>query len=144
MLREGAERFLLESYTFDDRKLRLQAANSCRENTWQTFAELGWLALAVPESAGGLGSGLFEATLVAEAMGRRAVIEPFASTAMLATRVLERCEGASQRQAWLGEIATGSLRMALACWEPQRHYGLSSPGTQARRTTGGFVLSGSK
>ena len=86
MLREGTERYLLESYTFDDRKLSLREPRGCRDEAWQAFAEMGWLALVVPEDAGGLGTGLLEATLVAEAMGRRAVIEPYASSAVLASR----------------------------------------------------------
>ena len=144
MLREGAERFLLESYTFDDRKQSLQSPVGCADAAWQSFADLGWLALAVPEASGGLGAGLFEATVIGEALGRRAVIEPFATSAVLATRIIERCDNDSQREALLGEIATGTLRVALACWEPQRHYDLAAPSTKARRSGEGFVLSGAK
>ena len=49
MLREGAERFLLENYTFDDRSKSLQSPTACNEDAWQSLADLGWLALAVPE-----------------------------------------------------------------------------------------------
>lgn len=144
MLREGAERFLLESYTFDDRKQSLQSPVGCVDTAWQHFADLGWLALAVPEASGGLGAGLVEATIVAEAMGRRAVIEPFATSAVLAVRLLERCGNESQRETLLGEVASGALRVALACWEHGRHYELVAPGMSANRAGGGFVLSGQK
>lgn len=144
MLREGAERFLLESYTFDDRKQGVQSPVGCAEGVWQSFADLGWLALAVPEAYGGLGAGLFEATIVAEAMGRRAVIEPYATSAVLAVPLLERCGDESRRESLLGEIASGALRVALACWEDGRHYELEAPGTRASRAEGGFVLSGRK
>jgi alkylation response protein AidB-like acyl-CoA dehydrogenase len=144
MLREGAERYLLESYTFEDRKRTLDADTRCREEAWQAFAELGWLALAVPESAGGLGAGLFEATVVAEALGRRAVLEPYATSAVLAVRLLERGDDSSRHAALLGEIAAGALRVAVACWEPDRHYELAPAATTARRAGDGYVLSGRK
>lgn len=144
MLREGAERYLLESYTFDDRKLSLREPRGCRGDAWQAFADMGWLALAVPEDAGGLGAGLFEAVLVAEAMGRRAVIEPYASSAVLATRVIERAADAAQRARLLGDIAGGALRVAFACFEPDRHYEIVAATTSARRDGQGYVLNGTK
>lgn len=144
MLREGAERYLLESYAFDDRKLSLRETSGCRDAAWQSFAEMGWLALAVPEAAGGLGAGLVEIALVAEAMGRRAVIEPYATSAVLATRILERCDNSAQRHGLLGEIAGGTLRAALACFEPQRHFDLAPATTIARRDGAGYVLNGAK
>ncbi len=143
MLREGAERYLLESYTFDARKLSLGESQGCRETAWQAFADMGWLALAVPEDAGGLGAGLSEATLVAEAMGRRAVIEPYASSAVLATRVIERTADAAQRASLLGDISGGALRVAVACFEPDRHYEIVAT-TTARRDGQGYVLNGTK
>ena len=144
MLREGAERFLLESYGFDDRKRSLTAPAGCADGVWQSFADLGWLALAVPESCGGLGAGLFEATVLAEAMGRTAVVEPFATSAVLAVRLLEQCGEAARRETLLAQLASGTLRVALACWEPGRHYELAAPTTRATRTGDRFALAGEK
>jgi alkylation response protein AidB-like acyl-CoA dehydrogenase len=144
MLREGAERFLLENYTFERRRRTLGLATRCDDAAWQSFADLGWLALTIPEDAGGLGAGLVEAVLLAEAIGRRMVLEPVATTSVLSAGVIERSSNVDLRNELLGGIAAGDLRVALACLEPGRRYELTAPSTCARRTETGFVLSGSK
>jgi alkylation response protein AidB-like acyl-CoA dehydrogenase len=144
MLRDGAERFLLENYTFERRRRTLDLTTRCDDAAWQSFAELGWLALTIPEEAGGLGAGLVEAVLLAEAIGRRMVIEPLATTAMLGAGLIERGTNVHTRNDLLGAIAAGDLRVAIACYEPGRRYELTAPVTRARRTAEGFVLSGSK
>ncbi len=144
MLREGAERFLQENYTFERRRGTTGLANRCDDATWQSFADLGWLALTIPENAGGLGAGLLEAALLCEAMGRRMVLEPFATTAVLCARLFECVVEAGQRSALLGAIASGELRVALAALEPGRRYDVATPTTLARRSATGFTLTGSK
>jgi len=101
------------------------------------------MALTVPEESGGLGAGMCEATILAEAMGRRMVVEPFATTAVLAARIIERSES-SGRDALLGAIADGSLRIAVACLEAGRRYELAPATTRVRKTADGYVLDGSK
>lgn len=144
MLREGAARFLLDSYSFEGRKPSLAAPAGCRAEIWQAFADLGWLALAVPESAGGLGGGLFDLTLLAEEMGRRAVVEPFATTAILAGRLLEAHLDDLQREQLLAQLVSGELRFSLTGFEPGRHYEMFSPVVTAHRSADGFVIDGKK
>jgi alkylation response protein AidB-like acyl-CoA dehydrogenase len=102
------------------------------------------MALTVPEESGGLGAGVFESTILAEAMGRRLVVEPFATTAVLAARIIERSDRSSRRDELLGAIAEGSLRVAVACLEPGRRYDLEPATTRARQASGGYVLDGTK
>ena len=144
MLREGAERFLEESYAFEVRHRSLQSPAGCAGDTWSAFAEMGWLALAVPEECGGIGAGLTELVLIAEAMGRRAVIEPYASSAVLAARLVEHCGAAILRENLLGEIAAGTLRLAFAALEQDARYDISQPRVLARRVAGGYVIDGRK
>jgi alkylation response protein AidB-like acyl-CoA dehydrogenase len=144
MLQEGAERFLQESYPFERRRAALATATRCDDSTWQAFAELGWLALLVPEETGGLGAGPFESALLAEAMGRRLVVEPFATTGVLCARLIERGGNEALRNELLPSLAAGDLRIALAALEPGRGYELAKPATRARRTDAGFVVSGHK
>lgn len=54
---------------------------------WQGLAELGAFALRVPEDAGGLGLGLFDAAVVMEEVGRTLASGPVAE-ALVATRLL--------------------------------------------------------
>ena len=144
MLREGAARYLQDSYAFDHRRVSLANALRCNETTWQGFAELGWLALLVPEASGGLGGGLFDGALLAEEIGRRLVVEPLATTAVLCARLIERGESDALRAELLPGIADGSVRIALATLEPGRGYELTNPTVTARRTNRGFALAGTK
>ena len=144
MLREGAERFLQETYTFEKRRATLTMSSRCDENVWTSFAELGWMALTIPEPMGGLGAGAFESTILAEAMGRRLVVEPFATTAVLAARILERSDASTRRDQLLGAIADGSARVALACLEADRRYELEPATTRVRKTSEGYRLDGAK
>src|SRR5690606_7057992 len=45
---------------------------------WRGFAELGGFGIRVPEDAGGLGLGLFDAVLVMQELGRTLASGPFA------------------------------------------------------------------
>ncbi len=144
MLRDGAERYLLENYGFERRRAVLQTAIACDEALWRDFADLGWLALTVPEEAGGLGAGLLEASLLAEALGRRLVLEPVAITGVLCAAIIERSSNAAARGQLLSEIATGTTRMSLACLEPRARHVEEPPATRARRIGGGYVLEGFK
>ena len=144
MLREGAERYLQENYPFERRRATAATAASCDDATWAAFAEMGWLALTVPEEAGGLGAGVIEAALLHEALGRRNVLEPVATSAVLCARLIERSGHAAARETVLPAIAGGEARVALACLEPDRYYALVAPSTVARRDGDGYVLSGAK
>jgi len=144
MLREGAERFLQKSYPFERRRATLAVESRCDRSVWQEFVDLGWLALNVPEEAGGLGGGPFEAAIVAEEMGRRLVLEPYATTALLCTRLVERSPASPLRDELLTGIADGSLRLALAALEPGRGYDVEHALTLARADAEGHVVNGVK
>ncbi len=73
---------------------------------WAEMVQLGWTALAVPESAGGAGTNLVTAVGVMEEVGRAAMPTPLSST-LLATFVLRHAQ-APAAQAALARIAQGS------------------------------------
>jgi alkylation response protein AidB-like acyl-CoA dehydrogenase len=52
---------------------------------WRHVVDLGWTALLVPESHGGLGLGLVDVVVVQEELGRALFPGPFLSSAVLAT-----------------------------------------------------------
>src|SRR5437667_7822965 len=54
MLRDGVRRFATERYSFEARKRLLATVERFSPQNWRTYAELGWLALALPEEVGGL------------------------------------------------------------------------------------------
>lgn len=112
---------------------------------WQQFAELGWLALFVPESAGGLGGSLEDVALLNIELGKALATEPFASTAVLGAHVLAHAADAEKATALLVDLAGGALRLALAHQEPGGDpLAADVTVTAARRTDFGYTLSGEK
>jgi alkylation response protein AidB-like acyl-CoA dehydrogenase len=144
ILAEGAERYLAAQYTFEQRRTLLTSAAGCSDDHWKTFAELGWLALPVPEDAGGLGGSLIDSALITEAMGRRLVLEPYGTTAILAVRVIERSGNTEVRAEVLPAIAEGVCRVALAHGEIGSRYDTRTVQTRALRDSDGYVIDGVK
>jgi alkylation response protein AidB-like acyl-CoA dehydrogenase len=146
MLRDGVRRFVREQYEFEARRKLAAGELGFEPQHWQTFAELGWLALTVPESAGGLGCSAVETALIMEGFGAGLVLEPYASNAVLAVRILEGAlTGGSQLAGEvLASLAEGKTRVALAHSEAAARYDLAAVETTARRDGTGYRLSGVK
>ncbi len=56
---------------------------------WRKMAELGWLAMPFPESAGGVGGSLIDAGLLAEELGRACLPSPYIHTVAAGLTLLE-------------------------------------------------------
>ena len=143
MMREGAERFIRESYSFEARKAVAASEAGWSPAHWASYAELGWLALLIPEAAGGLGFAFTDVAVLLEAFGKGLVLEPFISTVVLGAFILEQA-GQNPRIEELEAVAAGTLRLALAHDEPGERHQRSHAATIARRTPSGFTLTGTK
>lgn len=87
-----------------------EAADAARRAaSWARTADLGWLAIGVPESAGGVGLGLADETFLLEELGRGLVSGPYVPT-MLATQ-LAVAGGASDV---VEQLISGERRAGLA------------------------------
>ena len=148
MLADTVGRFVHDEYGFEARRKRLASlpAGSAgySEEMWRQLADMGLFALNVPEAHGGIGGGLVETMIVMEALGRGLVVEPYMSTAVIAARLVATHGTEAQKDKFLGRIAEGKLRFALAVLEPQARYDLHDVRTRAERAEGGWKLSGSK
>ena len=76
---------------------------------WRGIAELGGFGIRVPESAGGLDLGTFDAVLVMEEMGRALASGPFAE-AIIAARIL----AAAGETELLDQLLAGSAIVTIA------------------------------
>ena len=114
MLRDSARKFFQDNCSAD--KIHAQVAHDPEihrtieciwdRDLWQQIVELGWTAVCVPESAGGIGMPLVAAVAIAEEAGKAAFPSPLIST-YCATAVLTAC-GTDAANAALGDIATGT------------------------------------
>ena len=49
LLAESVDRFILDDYSFEDRRKTIDMNGGFSEKNWKKFGELGWLALPIPE-----------------------------------------------------------------------------------------------
>lgn len=145
MLREAVRRFTQEQYSFEARRRLLESEQGFGADNWNSYAELGWLALGLPEDVGGLNCSFVETALVMEEFGRVLALEPYASSAILCARIIDASEKSEHREALLPALGEGKLRMALAHSEADARYNLAAVRfTKAERSGEGFVLDGVK
>ena len=111
---------------------------------WRQLAELGWLGVLVPESAGGLGLGLAEATIVAEGLGRALTPEPYTAVAVLAARVLEQSAESALRNELLRGLVGGEQVPVVAWQEQPNDFSGLQVATTATPFEGGYRVSGKK
>lgn len=81
---------------------------------WKDLVELGVPGILVPEEQGGIGLGMLDAALAAEALGAAAAPVGFAATTVMASTAFLHCAGDHRRDEWLRRIARGEVRMAVA------------------------------
>ena len=79
---------------------------------WTTMAELGWMALTVPEAHGGLDLGLDAAARLHMALGAAVAPAPMLGTT-LAVGLLSLAGNEAQQAQWLPGLADGSVRAAF-------------------------------
>jgi len=144
LLSEMVNRFVAKDYSFDRRQRISRSPEGWSAQVWREFADLGLLALTLPEEYGGMNGGGVELMVVMQAFGRGLVVEPYLSTVLLGAGMVNDGASAQQKANLLPRIAQGQLTMALAHFEPGGRYERSRVTTRARRERSGWRLSGSK
>ena len=77
---DSVSRYLNSEYPLSHRQTLVSTDLGYSEAHWQTFAELGWTGLALPEAFDGLGGDLIDRMLLHEQLGKGLVLEPFLAT----------------------------------------------------------------
>jgi alkylation response protein AidB-like acyl-CoA dehydrogenase len=113
MLRDSAERYTADNYAFLQRAAFLETGGHSPK-AWRDYAELGWLALRLPEDAGGLDADATAIGAIMEVVGARLLLEPILASAVLGTGLVLRQASATQQAQLLPQLADGSLKLAFA------------------------------
>ncbi len=142
-LRAAARAFLAESSSSERVRAAMASELGYDPQIWKRIgSELGWSAAIVPEDCGGLGLGAVELVALAERMGEALLCSPFFATVCLAAQAVLAAGTPEQRQRYLGPIAEGQARAALATAEPGLAH--DAVALEARRDGNGVRLTGIK
>ena len=92
LLNDSMQELLSETYSFEQWKklARGQESEGFGKAAWAKYAEMGWLGVAIPESAGGAGGGMTELGIVMAGGGRYIVLEPLLGTIVLGAAAIEK------------------------------------------------------
>jgi alkylation response protein AidB-like acyl-CoA dehydrogenase len=142
LMRESASRFVRDRYTLEARRALIASDVGFDENNWRHMAEMGWLALSIPESAGGLGGSTSDLAILMLELGRGCYLEPLVPTAVLGAGLLEESPLSAEL---LPQIVEGTLRLAFAHSEAGADFDLErTPQTRAVADDGNFRIVGKK
>lgn len=144
-LNDSLQEMLSDKYPFEHWKklARAPGGEGFGRSEWKQFAEMGWLGVAMPEEAGGLGGGMTELGIVLAAAGRSILLEPFLGTIVLGAGAIELAGNAKQRE-MLGQIASGDVLLAFCHSEPDSGYARDYVKTVATKHGSGYSLTGEK
>ena len=144
LLRESVEKYVAD-HGGVDRHRKLRASQLGFEpSAWQSFADLGWLALPFSEADGGLGGSATDLMVLCEALGRGLVREPYLHTAVSCGGLLSDAGSEAQRAEYLPPLIEGNAQWAFAFAEAQSGYNFSGIGSCAVAQGEGYCLSGEK
>ncbi len=119
MLVASCERLVRERCGFDGRRAQARQLPQMRPPLWTEMTELGLTAIAVPEALGGMARPLIDGALVAQALGRGWLLEPYIDCALVAAAILSHAPGSTARDTGLAAIARG-LRIIVPATHAQR------------------------
>ncbi len=112
------------------------------EATWAAAVESGWTALAVPESAGGLGAGVAALGVLAEELGRGLLVGRFLTGTVLASDWLAAAPAGAARTRLLDALLAGQRSLVVAEAAPTARGAPGAPGLRAQARDGRWVLDG--
>lgn len=144
LFKESVDRFVAQSYDSTRRKRIVESPQRFSPEVWQSMAELGWLALPLPEEDGGLGGSAVDVGILMEGLGKGLVLEPLCESSVLAGRLLASLGSSAQRRRWLTPLGDGSARAAFAHLEGNAGPYAMAAATTAAATRDGWRIDGRK
>ena len=145
LLNDSMQELLADKYAFEHWKKLARAPESegFGRPEWAQYAEMGWLGVALPETAGGAGGGMTELGIVMAGAGRFLLLEPLLGSIVLGARAIE-IAGNKDQQTLLADIVAGKHMLAFCHTEPGAGYTRDYVKTVARKDGAGYVLDGVK
>ncbi|MDD5094125.1 MAG: acyl-CoA/acyl-ACP dehydrogenase [Dehalococcoidia bacterium] len=143
LLKDSAREFLQKEFSRDMVREMEEDPRDYSPDIWAKMAELGYMALLIPEEYDGMEGSFTEFMVLMEEMGRACFPGPFFSTT-LCTLAICAAGDQAQKKEILPRVASGELLLALALTEPSATYEAEGIQTQAVAEKDGYVLNGTK
>jgi alkylation response protein AidB-like acyl-CoA dehydrogenase len=143
-LHDTVDRYLTDTCTFEKFRTVNASAAGWDKTVWTGLGELGVLALNVPAEQGGLGFGPLETLSVMGACGKSLLLEPFLSSAVIATAVLRECAADAAAADLMTRMGSGAAIAVLAHYEPDSRFESQWVTTRARKSGDAYSLDGHK
>ncbi|WP_417520487.1 acyl-CoA dehydrogenase family protein [Marinobacter sp.] len=144
MLQDTVARLVRGEYSFEKRLEFSETEAGFSVDFWKQLSELGLTAVPFSEELGGFGGGGVEVQSVMTELGRGLCLEPYLQSVIFGGGLIDHAGSDSQKEIWLGGIASGELQAAVALQEPQSFYDLNNVETRAEKKDGGYLLNGRK
>jgi alkylation response protein AidB-like acyl-CoA dehydrogenase len=142
--RSSVVRFVRENYDLDARRRIVEGDCGMSTKHWADFADLGLLALPLPEEFGGLSGSPIDLLVVMEEFGRGLIVEPYFESIILSAGFIDVGGSPAQKDYFLPRLSSGDLILATAFIEQQARYDPADITTTATRDGSGLVLNGKK
>src|ERR1700691_348442 len=143
-LHDTVDRYLTDQYTFEKFRAINASAAGWDKTVWAGLGELGVLALNAPAAQGGLGFGPLETLSVLGVCGKSLLLEPFLSSAVIATAVLRACADDPAATDLMARMASGDAIAVLAHYEPESRFESQWVSSRAARSGDSYTLDGHK
>lgn len=143
-LQDAITRFVQGDYGFERRNKIVKSPEGWSREVWQGLADLGVLAMNIPEADGGLGYGPIETLLAMQSAGPALLCEPLLDSAVIATALVRDFGSPEQRAELLPALGSGERIAVLAHTEAR---GRGQPvwvETSAKKSGDAYVLNGHK
>ena len=144
LLAETVDRFILDDYSFEQRRRTIAMDGGFDKKNWERFGALGWLALPIPEEFGGLGGSTVDVAVLLEGFGRGLVVEPYQSTIVLGAETIALAGRVDQKKSLLEKIAEGKKLISFAHTEPRSRFNLQHVELTATKDGESYKLNGEK
>lgn len=148
MFAESAARYVRERSNIEDKRKSSASNEGFSSQHWSQFAEMGWLALTLPERVDGLECEIADLTVLMEQIGRGVFHEPLIDTAVLSASLLSNAGNNALAETVLRGIGAGEQIVSLAHIEGDERCECSTDlnrlATTATKTSNGWTLNGSK
>jgi alkylation response protein AidB-like acyl-CoA dehydrogenase len=127
-------------YSFERRRGIIASPEGWSTEVWQGLADLGVLAMNIPEAHGGLGYGPIETLLAMQAAAPAMLCEPLLESAVISTALVRDFAHPQQQAELLPALGAGERIAVLAHLEPAARGDVAWVETRATRSSDGQLL----